>query len=289
MEPEQVFGSSETHRIPELFGADVRASSEGYGWVSVYASLQRERPFDARFEAIANSLVVLHRSGPVEVTLRSGGAVLSRSIPKGSIFFLPAGHACEIELQGALDTLQIYLRSELFDSARKDQLTPTLVENDAILQHLATSIELALCEQMANSALFVDPIARALANRISAISACSKPWQVRVAGLAEHQLKRLRDFVDTNLESEIRLESMASACGLSTKSFIRIFKASTGKSPYQYVIAARIERAKRLIEEEQEGLAEVALRCGFSHQEHLTRVFRRLTGQTPGQYRRNVN
>jgi len=82
---------------------------------------------------------------------------------------------------------------------------------------------------------------------------------------------------------------MVSACGIGAKSFVRAFAATTGKSPYQYVIAARVERAKRLIEQDQEGLAEIALRCGFSHQEHLTRAFRRLTGQTPGRYRRSVN
>jgi len=82
---------------------------------------------------------------------------------------------------------------------------------------------------------------------------------------------------------------MASACGIGTKSFVRAFGATTGKSPYQYVIAARVERAKRLIEQNQQGLAEIALCCGFSHQEHLTRTFRRLTGQTPGRYRRGVN
>jgi AraC family transcriptional regulator len=286
MEGKREFRGSDTHGVLQRFGADIRATSEGHGWSSIYASIQRENPFEGRFEAIADDLIVLHRSGPVQTTFASGGHVTSRCIPKGSIFFLPAGHACEVGLHEALDTLHIYLRANLV-SVRN--VTPLLVERDVVIQHLAQAVEQAACENVSNSDLFIDPIARALADRVSTISRSSEPWQVQTAGLPDYELRRLNDFIEANLESEITLAAMASACGIGTKSFVRAFAATTGKSPYQYVIAARVERAKRLIEQDQEGLAEIALRCGFSHQEHLTRAFRRLTGQTPGRYRRSVN
>jgi AraC family transcriptional regulator len=286
MEAKREFRGSDTHGVLQRFGADIRATSEGHGWSSIYASIQRENPFEGRFEAIADDLIVLHRSGPVQTTFASGGHVTSRCIPKGSIFFLPAGHACEVGLHGALDTLHIYLRANLVSV---HNVTPLLVERDVVIQHLAQAVERALCENVSNSALFIDPIARALADRVSAISRSSEPWRVQTAALPEYQLRRLQDFIEANLDREITLAAMAGTCGIGTKSFVRAFGATTGKSPYQYVIAARVERAKRLIEQDQEGLAEIALRCGFSHQEHLTRAFRRLTGQTPGRYRRSVN
>jgi AraC family transcriptional regulator len=286
MEAKREFRGSDTHGVLQRFGADIRATSEGHGWSSIYASIQRENPFEGRFEAIADDLIVLHRSGPVQTTFASGGHVTSRCIPKGSIFFLPAGHACEVGLHGALDTLHIYLRANLVSV---HSVTPLLVERDVVIQHLAQAVEQAVCEKVSNSDRFIDPIARALADRVSAISRSSEPWQVQTAGLPDYELRRLNDFIEANLEGEITLAAMASACGIGTKSFVRAFAATTGKSPYQYVIAARVERAKRLIEQDQEGLAEIALRCGFSHQEHLTRAFRRLTGQTPGRYRRSVN
>jgi len=286
MEAKREFRGSDTHGVLQRFGADIRATSEGHGWSSIYASIQRENPFEGRFEAIADDLIVLHRSGPVETTFASGGHVTSRCIPKGSIFFLPAGHACEVGLRGALDTLHIYLRANLVSV---HNVTPLLVERDVVIQHLAQAVEQAVCEKVPNSDRFIDPIARALADRVSAVSRSSEPWQVQTAGLPDYELRRLNDFIEANLEGEITLAAMASACGIGTKSFVRAFAATTGKSPYQYVIAARVERAKRLIEQDQEGLAEIALRCGFSHQEHLTRAFRMLTGYTPGRYRRTVN
>jgi AraC family transcriptional regulator len=286
MEAKREFRGSDTHGVLQRFGADIRATSEGHGWSSIYASIQRENPFEGRFEAIPYDLIVVHRSGPVQTTFASGGHVTSRCIPKGSIFFLPAGHACEVGLHGALDTLHIYLRANLVSV---HNVTPLLVERDVVIQHLAQAVEQAVCENVSNSDRFIDPIARALADRVSALSRSSEPWQVQTAGLPDYELRRINDFIEANLEGEITLAAMASACGIGTKSFVRAFAATTGKSPYQYVIAARVERAKRLIEQDQEGLAEIALRCGFSHQEHLTRAFRRLTGQTPGRYRRSVN
>ena len=79
---------------------------------------------------------------------------------------------------------------------------------------------------------------------------------------------------------------LALACHLSTSYFARRFKHCAGLPPYQFLIKKRVERAKRLLRGTMP-IAEVALECGFSHQEHLTNVFRRWTGQTPSAYRRN--
>ena len=107
----------------------------------------------------------------------------------------------------------------------------------------------------------------------------------RTYRLTDRQIKRVRAFIEANLGSDLRLDDMAQASGLGTKTFLRSFRATCGTSPYQYVIAVRVERARQLLEEQSLGLAEIAVRCGFSHQEHLTRMFRRFTGVTPGRYR----
>jgi len=287
METRRTFGKADTHGVLERFRADIRTSSDGCGWSSVYASVQREKPFVGTFEPIDDDLLVLLRSGPVSTSFCSAGHAVTRTVPEGSVFFLPAGHACEVGLNRSLDSLHIYLRSHLFEGDRTI-LSPMLFEDDPILRYLAHAIERAMGEKSPGSGLFIEPIARALATRIADLCRRNESWHLQTKGLRQHQVRQLRDFVEANLDREIRLDAMASACGLGTKSFVRAFKATTGQSPSKYVTATRIERAKQLIEQHRDGLAEIALRCGFSHQEHLTRVFRRLTGQTPGRYRRSV-
>lgn len=294
MQAKPTFGVRETHGILDRFQADFRGSSEGLGWSSAFASIQRERPFDGHFHALSDNLMVLHRGGPVEVTYVVEGKSIARQIPRGGVFFLPAGHACNVVLREALESTHIYLRSDLFaDRERASSLigglAPMLGEQDAVLEHLAAAVGDTITAGLPASSLFVDPIAQAIANRFVAIN-FHKPSPEsgkHPNQLSARQMARIRDFVEANLDTDIRLDQLAELCGRSTEYFVRLFKATSGISPYQYVLNLRIERARALLGDETQSLADIALACGFSHQEHFTRMFRRFTGITPGRYRRS--
>ena len=297
MQPKPAFGIEDTHRILDQFQANIRGSSEGLGWSSAFASIQRERPYDGKLHALSDSLMVLHRGGPVNITYTVDGKSVVRHIPKGGVFFLPGGHECDVALHASLDSTHIYLRSDLFadeeNGARNlvGGLAPILGERDAVLESLATAIGDTIIEGLPASSLFVDPIAKAIANRFIAINYHKPAYESgkQRYQLTNRQMERVRDFVEANLDSDIRLEMMARACGRSTEYFVRIFKTTAGVSPYQYVLNLRIERAKALLGRDGPSIAEVALQCGFSHQEHLTRMFRRFTGVTPGRYRLSIH
>jgi AraC family transcriptional regulator len=293
MQSKPVFGIEDTHRILHQFEADIRASSEGLGWSSAFASVQRERAYEGKLHALSDSLMVLHRGGPVDITYTVGGKSVGRHIPKGGVFFLPAGHECDVALHAALDSTHIYLRSDLFAHREAGAhnvlggLTPMYGENDAVLAHLAAAVGDTIIAGLPASSLFVDPIVSAIANRFIAINyhtPAAEPGK-QTQRLTHRQMQRIREFVEANLEADIRLEMMAGICGRSTEYFVRVFKATAGVSPYQYVLNLRIERAKALLGVEGASIADVALQCGFSHQEHLTRMFRRFTGVTPGRFR----
>src|SRR4029079_15474255 len=77
--------------------------------------------------------------------------------------------------------------------------------------------------------------------------------------LSGRQMARIREFVDANIDSDTRLDQLAELCGRSTEYFVRLFKATSGVSPYQYVLNLRIERARALLADETTSLAHVAL------------------------------
>lgn len=108
----------------------------------------------------------------------------------------------------------------------------------------------------------------------------------RVVALAEWRLRRLEAEVDERLAEDLTLADLAAMAGLSRFHFARAFKAATGSSPYRWLLERRVARGRSLLAEGALPLAEVALACGFSGQGRFTTTFRRLTGTTPGAFRR---
>ena len=89
-----------------------------------------------------------------------------------------------------------------------------------------------------------------------------------------------------NIEDELSLEEMAESVGLSTTYFSHMFQKSTGQSPHQFVLRVRVERAKEMLRAVEVRVLDVAVACGFKTQQHFARVFRRLCGASPTEYRR---
>jgi AraC family transcriptional regulator len=64
-----------------------------------------------------------------------------------------------------------------------------------------------------------------------------------------------------------------------------MFRKSTGESPHQFVLRHRVERAKEMLRATEERVLDVAVACGFKTQQHFARVFRRMCGASPTEYR----
>ncbi len=102
------------------------------------------------------------------------------------------------------------------------------------------------------------------------------------------ELQRAVAFIQDNLASELSLDAIAREAGLSPYHFARLFAEAFGVAPHQYVIQARIERAKTLITQSRLPLGEAAHFVGFSDQSHFTRHFKRLVGMTPRAFVHNT-
>jgi AraC family transcriptional regulator len=106
--------------------------------------------------------------------------------------------------------------------------------------------------------------------------------------MAPSILRRCIALMGARLEGDLGLAELASEAGLSTSHFIRSFRESTGKTPYQFLLDRRVQRAQTLMRDGRASLAEVARLTGFANQHHLARVFRHVTGITPSTYRRSL-
>lgn len=104
-------------------------------------------------------------------------------------------------------------------------------------------------------------------------------------GLAPWQLRRVIEYLDTQLPRRVELADLAAQAGLSQSHFSRAFKTSTGMAPYQWQLDARIRRAQALLIDTRASLDKVAEATGFADAVHFGRTFRRITGTTPAAWR----
>jgi AraC family transcriptional regulator len=199
-----------------------------------------------------------------------------------------------VEFQGAFDVGDInacasifMVRDRLPEEYRSLVTEPVLgFRHDALARGLAElSKELEIKDDvfplMAEGWML-----QALAHMVRVTNARGSVGAGQRSSLAPWQLQRATDFMRAHLSGALSLEELASICNLSVSYFARGFKNGTGVPPHRWLIEMRIEKAKDLLLNTNMPLAEVAAACGFADQCHLTRKFRRATGDTPGAWRR---
>jgi AraC family transcriptional regulator len=226
----------------------------------------------------------------------SSKGVLSIDVSAGSMSICEFNQPRRMEMRNPANVALVLLQNEILEHALRESTRPARVEvqerhglQDQTMRRL---MEILLNEKrqgFPSGALFLDSIAAALASHLIHHYSAGVPLTARsVGGIAPSTLRRCIALMEARLEGDLGLGELASEAGLSTSHFIRSFRESTGKTPYQFLLDRRVQRAQTLMRDPHVSLAEVARSTGFANQHHLARVFRRITGTTPSTYRRSL-
>lgn len=92
-------------------------------------------------------------------------------------------------------------------------------------------------------------------------------------------------YINENLSSDCSLQTIADAVNVSPNYLQNVFTKSFGISPYKYTIIKRIEKAKKMIIVGDKSMFEIASDLGFCSQSHFNSIFKKITGETPLEYR----
>jgi AraC family transcriptional regulator len=158
-----------------------------------------------------------------------------------------------------------------------------------VIGRLAALGRLELNEGGAGGRLYVEGLASALAVHLLRSSGLSRRSPIpHKGGLAPRQIRRVLDYIEAHLTDELGLVELAAIVELSPNYFGEAFRISTGRSPHRYVMERRIERARALLWDGDRPIPDIAYAAGFSSQSHFTANFRRVTGLTPGRFRRSL-
>ena len=298
MEP---FGLAQTHGILMREENQFLASSEGLGWHSVFTSVQREQPYEDGYRALPDHLIILHLDGYVRVDRWVGVSRESRMIAPGGTFMVPGGMDFRVRLNDPLSTVHFYLRRSVLGEVARDlckgdpdhlEFLPRIGEADPLIERLILSVRDEVLGANDFSQTYIDYVARLVAARlIRGHSSDEARIRMELAAPSDMQRKiaRVTDFVRSQLHRSIELSDIAAAADLSVSQLASLFRKALGQPPHRFLINLRVARARELLATSPLPIAEIALACGFSHQEHMTRIFRREIGLTPAAYRRSIS
>ncbi|WP_295558126.1 helix-turn-helix transcriptional regulator [uncultured Stenotrophomonas sp.] len=152
---------------------------------------------------------------------------------------------------------------------------------DRSLALLLRSLNLALYEPAAVSALKADLLGRAIAAHAlcnCTVTAMQSSLDTR---FDTQDLKWLRDHIRNNIQYRLVDTELAAKLGVSPQTLRRRFKASIGMTPKAFVMLERIHMATKLLTESSIPIGDVAHNCGFTDHSHMCAVFVRRFGQSP--------
>jgi AraC family transcriptional regulator len=159
------------------------------------------------------------------------------------------------------------------------QVDPRISFWDPVLHGVAS----AFCRAMSSdavSALRFEQLALAAARRILPAQRLERVTRVRP--LDERQLRAVDELVEGRLDGAITLEALARETSISIFHFAKRFRATTGTSPYAYVVGRRMSRAMELLRTGRWSVARVAAAVGYGQVGTFRRQFVAHWGQTPG-------
>lgn len=266
-------------------------ASKPTGWPDLLARCYWVGAMQMVSPAIQEDLLFIQVDGVTELQ----GKLVRRFPPRcsapGAIYLVPSGETSEWASTAAVRLLHLYLPPSLLatvmvDAVNIDPAAITLVERVTAHDPLLHQLGLALLAELETGGLagrlYVEALTQTLVIHLlrnhAAIPQNPAPAK---GGLAPGVLRRVVEYINSNLAHDLTLAEIAKEANLSPYHFTRLFKQSMGESLHQYVIRQRVEAAKRLLLDEPLPIAEVATKVGFADQSHLGRHLKRLLGVTP--------
>jgi AraC family transcriptional regulator len=225
----------------------------------------------------------------------SGKLVPTRKRPSGGVTILDLEQDPIAFFPNPIDVMQFYIpRMALEEFAYENRIATvdTLhwphCEMDKTLRHLGMAILTAMQQRIPAPKLFLDHVGQTILAHATFVYGGTPAPAIRTRGrLAPWQVRRAKEFLSAHLYGDVSLNSLAAECNLSVSHFAHAFRRTFGRPPHRWLMERRIDAVKKLLLTSRRTLAEIAGECGFADQSALNRSFKRIQGQSPGEWRKS--
>lgn len=228
---------------------------------------------------------------PLELEVKQPHGFKQFTVPPRSLWVSPSADPITLRLNSTLQYLRVSidplhlgrLISPSLDQVGPVRLRRTYAVRSPQIAHLMMALRAEADDRNPSGLATIEAVTTALGHHLVREAGIEPPRPVRIhGGLSSAAKRRVLELIDAALDARLTIEMLAREAGLSPAHFARAFKETLGRAPHQYLLALRLERARRLIETSSVSLSDIAQRTGFADQAHLTRLFKREFGTTPG-------
>jgi AraC family transcriptional regulator len=158
---------------------------------------------------------------------------------------------------------------------------------DSVIGDYAATFRAELIADAPNGVMYAESLTIGLVLHLLANYGVAKPKTLSPRGkLNAFQLRAVLECIASQLDEDVSLLTLARQAHISPFHFARLFRATVGVSPHQFVLRLRLARAVRFMKTGKKTLAQIAVECGFHDQPHFTRAFQRVFRITPAMYLR---
>jgi len=209
----------------------------------------------------------------------------------GTFSLFPAHHAYHGDGKGSWRGMAIAIAPELVQSVFTQpgggsvELKPGFGLSDPFLLQTCMALAQDVREGYPCGAIYGETLAVALAAHLRRNYAADPRGDSDDPDAADPRRQRVRQYILDQLHERLTLAELAAFSQLELYPFARWFKRAFGMAPHQYILAARVDKARSLLRGTRTSLVDVALQCGFNSQSHFASTFRRVVGVAPGVYR----
>jgi AraC family transcriptional regulator len=264
------------------------------GWDSLHLEVHRQPKFATlEHQHIMHVIAFGIVNTPAPGKRSLDGKVQAERRAHGDIAIIPAGiaHSCNWNSSAEFGILAVepiilqQVGQDLVDCDRIELIPRFMNESDSLLQGIFVTLKEELEFSKIGSNLLIDNLKTTLAIHLLRKYCATKPKLSSYGdGLSRFQLKQVTEYIQENLSQDLNIIELAAIAQISPYHFIRLFKNSIGKTPHQYILQSRIERAKYLLQHSQLSLSSIAAMVGFCDQSHFSKYFKRIMGITPKQF-----
>jgi len=287
--------NSPNNKLPITLSPIISSNAKGWDNIGVgYYSLPANETPEISF--LQNVIAVHVDKYPVQGERLLEGRVVKETYTNGKIAIYPANVIQKMNWDKEIEFVNLSLEPKLLAKCADEsvdsnniEILPQFAIEDPVIYSLGLALKKEIESDNNHSLLYAESAATMLAVHILRHYAVQKPIIKDFAGgITRSQLKLVIEYIQANLHHNLSLIQLAELVQMSPNYFVRLFKQSTGVTPYQYVLNCRISKAKDLLKNQKLSLAEISQKLGFYDQSRFSNTFRNRVGITPKKYRDNL-